>query len=297
MTYSDGKPDIPGVASALKAYFRELSTPLFPTDKYREFIDCTRYEDVQDRLVAIRDTIQTLHPAIIRVMKYLFNFLYRVSLHAAESRMGSANLALVFGPTLTRAPDSVDPRQLHNDVPSINVLIQLCIDHHEFLFGPEEEEGVPAEEKPSEEGISPDMLSTSPPSEPPSAPSSAPADKVWTTHISKNEFFLSGSLLIHPRPPQVLLFSAHPRSLLLLFLLQTIFENDFPAPPLPPKAEEGTDEEERPPERPPKPSSMSPPPVDVNERTEPVVPPESIDDDLCPLPEATRCVASAITAR
>ena len=93
--------------------------------------------------------------------------------------MGSANLALVFGPTLTRAPDSVDPRQLHNDVPSINVLIQLCIDHHEFLFGPEEEEGLPNEEQPSEAGISPDMLSTSPPSEPPSAPSSAPPDKVW----------------------------------------------------------------------------------------------------------------------
>lgn len=119
-------------------------------------------------------------------MKYLFNFLYRVSLHAAESRMGSANLALVFGPTLTRAPDSVDPRQLHNDVPAINVLIQLCIDHHEFLFGPEEEEGgLPDDEKPSEEGISPDMLSTSPPSEPPSAPSSAPPDKVWLDDTCK----------------------------------------------------------------------------------------------------------------
>ena len=88
--------------------------------------------------------------------------------------MGSANLALVFGPTLTRAPDSVDPRQLHNDVPAINVLIQLCIDHHEVIFGPDEEE------KPQEpqKGISPEMLSTSPPSEPPSAPSSAPHDKV-----------------------------------------------------------------------------------------------------------------------
>ena len=91
----------------------------------------------------------------------------------------------------------------------------------------------------------------------------------------------------------MLLFSAHPRSLLLLFLLQTIFEDNFPPPPLPPKAEE---EEERPPERPPKPSSMSPPPVDVNERTEPVFSPESVDDDLCPLPEA-RYVASVYTAR
>lgn len=175
LAYSEGKPDIAGVASALKAYFRELSTPLFPTDKYREFINCTRHDDVQSRLVAVRDTIESLHPAIVRVMKYIFRFLYRVSLHAAESRMGSANLALVFGPTLTRAPDSVDARQLHNDVPAINVLIQLCIEHNEFLFGEEEEES-PAQ---PEKGISPDMLSTSPPSEPPSAPSSAPPEQVY----------------------------------------------------------------------------------------------------------------------
>ena len=90
--------------------------------------------------------------------------------------MGSANLALVFGPTLTRAPDSVDPRQLHNDVPSINVLIQLCIDHHEFLVGTEDDQETSADG--AEKGVSPDMLSTSPPSEPPSAPSSAPPDKV-----------------------------------------------------------------------------------------------------------------------
>lgn len=173
LAYAESKPDIPGVASALKAYFRELSTPLFPTKKYREFIDCTRHDDIQERIIAIRDTIQTLHPAIIRVMKYLFHFLYRVSLHSTESKMGSANLALVFGPTLTRAPDSVDPRQLHSDVPAINILIQLCIDHHDFIFGEEEEE-----EPQPEKGISPDMLSTSPPSEPPSAPTSAPHDKV-----------------------------------------------------------------------------------------------------------------------
>ena len=35
------KLDVAAVASVLKAYFRELSTPLFPTDKYMEFIQCT----------------------------------------------------------------------------------------------------------------------------------------------------------------------------------------------------------------------------------------------------------------
>lgn len=56
--------------------------------------------------------------------------LCRVSLFNSDNKMTSANLALVFGPTLTRAPPDVDPRQLHNDVPAVNMLIQLCIDHH-----------------------------------------------------------------------------------------------------------------------------------------------------------------------
>lgn len=42
LTYSQRKIDIAAVASVLKAYFRELSVPLFPTTKYQAFIDCTR---------------------------------------------------------------------------------------------------------------------------------------------------------------------------------------------------------------------------------------------------------------
>lgn len=49
----------------------------------------------------------------------------RVVQHSSDNKMGSSNLALVFGPTLTRAPDNLDPRQLHNDVPTVNMLIQV----------------------------------------------------------------------------------------------------------------------------------------------------------------------------
>ena len=72
--------------------------------------------------------------------------------------MGSANLALVFGPTLTRAPPDMDPRQLHNDVPSINVLVQLCIDYHDYIFGDEDEE----EDAVREGSISPPQHTQSP---------------------------------------------------------------------------------------------------------------------------------------
>ena len=84
-----------------------------------------------------------------------------MSQHAAETKMNSANLAVVFGPTLTRAPENSDPRLLHNDVPAINVLIQLCIERHEYLFGDETEDerlGSPPPPPPPNES----MLGTSP---------------------------------------------------------------------------------------------------------------------------------------
>lgn len=48
--------------------------------------------------------------------------------------MNSSNLALVFGPTLVQAPTHLEALQLHNDVPAINVLIQVCIEQHDVIF-------------------------------------------------------------------------------------------------------------------------------------------------------------------
>lgn len=88
--------------------------------------------------------------------------------------MNSANVALVFGPTLTRAPDDADPRLLHNDVPAINVLIQLCIEHHSYIFGEEsEEDGLSSPPPPPEEPPA-SMLGTSPDGFPPYLPDEEP---------------------------------------------------------------------------------------------------------------------------
>ena len=198
MDVSQNKLDVAAVASTLKAYFRELSTPLFPTNRYQEFISCTRQEDTQTKLESLTATITSLPVQIISVMRFLFSFLYRVSLHAADNKMGSANLALVFGPTLTRAPDSLDPRQLHNDVPSVNLLIQMCIDKHELIFGPGKDQEQPADKSlpasgPEDKQKTAPLLSTSPPAEPPTAPPTAPTNQQMESpstspeHVREND--------------------------------------------------------------------------------------------------------------
>ena len=95
LLYVSKKVDIAAVASVLKGYFRELSIPLFPTENYKAFINCTRefchshetpdssatpstgHDDVHSRLEAIQNTLTLVDPAVVKVMRFLFKFLFR----------------------------------------------------------------------------------------------------------------------------------------------------------------------------------------------------------------------------
>lgn len=96
---------------------------------------------------------------------YIFHLIHpfgRVSTHEAANKMSTANLALVFGPTLTLAPPDIDPRRLHNDVPAVNVLIQTCLEHHEFLFQFERAKSPEELCPPGKKSKSPEAITVSP---------------------------------------------------------------------------------------------------------------------------------------
>lgn len=89
--------DINVIASILKLYFRELSTPLIPS----EFILPSTLNP-QERL---NKTYALLHNMPIEpycTIKLLVQHLKRVQQNYAHNRMTSKNLAVVFGPTLMR---------------------------------------------------------------------------------------------------------------------------------------------------------------------------------------------------
>uniref|UniRef100_A0A7N8WT94 SLIT-ROBO Rho GTPase activating protein 3 n=1 Tax=Mastacembelus armatus TaxID=205130 RepID=A0A7N8WT94_9TELE len=131
--------DINSVAGVLKLYFRGLENPLFPKERFLDFIST-----ITDRAHQIQQIIVTLPRTVIIVMRYLFAFLNHLSQYSDENMMDPYNLAICFGPTLMPIPDSQDPVtcQAH-----VNEVIKTIIIHNEAIFPGQRELDGPLYEK------------------------------------------------------------------------------------------------------------------------------------------------------
>uniref|UniRef100_A0A4W6G0W3 SLIT-ROBO Rho GTPase activating protein 3 n=1 Tax=Lates calcarifer TaxID=8187 RepID=A0A4W6G0W3_LATCA len=136
--------DINSVAGVLKLYFRGLENPLFPKERFLDFISTIKLESGAERAHHIQQIIVTLPRTIIIVMRYLFAFLNHLSQYSDENMMDPYNLAICFGPTLMPIPDGQDPVacQAH-----VNEVIKTIIIHNEVIFPSQRELDGPVYEK------------------------------------------------------------------------------------------------------------------------------------------------------
>ncbi|XP_031715402.1 SLIT-ROBO Rho GTPase-activating protein 3 isoform X2 [Anarrhichthys ocellatus] len=136
--------DINSVAGVLKLYFRGLENPIFPKERFLDFISTIKLESGAERAHHIQQITVTLSRAIIIVMRYLFAFLNHVSQYSDENMMDPYNLAICFGPTLMPIPDGQDPVlcQAH-----VNEVIKTIIIHNELIFPNQRELDGPVYEK------------------------------------------------------------------------------------------------------------------------------------------------------
>ncbi|XP_034022500.1 SLIT-ROBO Rho GTPase-activating protein 3 isoform X2 [Thalassophryne amazonica] len=136
--------DINSVAGVLKLYFRGLENPLFPKERFLDFISTIKLESGAERAHHIQQIIVTLPRTIIIVMRYLFAFLNHLSQYSDENMMDPYNLAICFGPTLMPIPDGQDPVtcQAH-----VNEVIKTIIIHSEAIFPSQRELDGPVYEK------------------------------------------------------------------------------------------------------------------------------------------------------
>ncbi|KAM7006869.1 SLIT-ROBO Rho GTPase-activating protein 3 isoform 2-T2 [Tautogolabrus adspersus] len=136
--------DINSVAGVLKLYFRGLENPIFPKERFLDFISTIKLESGAERAHHIQQIVVTLPRTIIIVMRYLFAFLNHLSQYSDENMMDSYNLAICFGPTLMPIPDGQDPVtcQAH-----VNEVIKTIIIHNEVIFPSQRELDGPVYEK------------------------------------------------------------------------------------------------------------------------------------------------------
>lgn len=92
--------DVNSVASLLKQFFRELPDPLFTRAQYDQFIDAARNDEVGARRDALHQGINDLPDPNYATLRALVLHLGRVLGNERVTRMGSAQLAVCFAPTL-----------------------------------------------------------------------------------------------------------------------------------------------------------------------------------------------------
>ncbi|XP_028286115.1 rho GTPase-activating protein 23-like [Parambassis ranga] len=140
------------ISSLLKSFFRKLPEALFMDEKYSDFIDANRIEDVEDRLKTMKKLVHDLPNHYYYTLKFLIGHLKRVADHSEKNKMQPRNLALVFGPTLVRTSvDNMTDMVTH--MPDRSRIVETLILHYDWFFNggnlnmeektPEEKQPVP----------------------------------------------------------------------------------------------------------------------------------------------------------
>ncbi|KAM6951003.1 bargin [Aplochiton taeniatus] len=98
--HSEFDTDQHAVAGALKCYLRELPEPLMTFELYTEWFQAAGEKELPDKLDALRAALKKLPPENYNNLRYLVQFLSRLSEHQAVNRMTPSNIAIVLGPNL-----------------------------------------------------------------------------------------------------------------------------------------------------------------------------------------------------
>lgn len=82
---SDQSIDIASVTSVLKQYFRKLPNPLLTFEVYDRFLECIQYDDPEDRIAHLRQTVNYLPDAHRACLEFLMFHLTRVAAREKEN--------------------------------------------------------------------------------------------------------------------------------------------------------------------------------------------------------------------
>lgn len=96
--------DVNVVSSLLKLFIRSLPDALMPASYYINFIEADKKFGLE-RIVLLREIVESLPRHPYETMKHLIRHLCRVSGNCDVNRMEPKNLAIIFGPSIIRTPN------------------------------------------------------------------------------------------------------------------------------------------------------------------------------------------------
>ncbi|KAF9796644.1 hypothetical protein SFRURICE_012737, partial [Spodoptera frugiperda] len=110
MSVIQNNTDIHVLTGSLKLFFRELKEPLIPCSMFDRVLAACSIKPKEARIKEFQEIVKALPPCNRDTLKFLLEHLIKVTEYKEQNRMHTANLAIVFGPTLLWAP----PEQAHN---------------------------------------------------------------------------------------------------------------------------------------------------------------------------------------
>eukprot|EP00730_Choanoeca_flexa_P000987 TRINITY_DN10430_c0_g1_i1.p1 TRINITY_DN10430_c0_g1~~TRINITY_DN10430_c0_g1_i1.p1 ORF type:complete len:1112 (+),score=245.70 TRINITY_DN10430_c0_g1_i1:96-3431(+) len=128
------------LAAVLKLYLRQLPEPVVPLMMQpammalaKERMDDNDNPECEANCATkIADLVQSLPTVNAQTLAYLCGHLHRIGLHNEVNKMKFSNLAIVFGPTLMRAP--ADGLQALMNMPMQSMAVEIMIKHCETVF-------------------------------------------------------------------------------------------------------------------------------------------------------------------
>ncbi|KPP69286.1 SH3 domain-binding protein 1-like, partial [Scleropages formosus] len=144
--HSEFSTDPHAVAGALKSYLRELPEPIMTFDLYNDWFKAAGEKELSDRLKRLKEVLGKLPVENYNNLRYLIQFLARLSEQQAVNKMTPSNIAIVLGPNLlwlrTEGEDVTFTMASASSVQVVSV-IEPLIQYADRLFPEEVDFAVP----------------------------------------------------------------------------------------------------------------------------------------------------------
>jgi hypothetical protein len=128
--------DVPTLASLLKVYFRELSTPIIPPSHVGPFFEAANISDISKFSSSLKELVAKLDDPSRVTLTYLIKFFKEVASHSAQNKMEPANISIATAPSLLKPQSGKD--ELSAATQSLRVVERMIVDY-DHIFSHEDE--------------------------------------------------------------------------------------------------------------------------------------------------------------